>query len=112
MKSSIKLLIFIWFSSFTLSAQPVRKVACIGDSVTKGYGLKNQANTYPEQLQELLGPTFQVQGFGRNGATLLSKGHNPYLASEELERALAFKPDLVLIMLGLNDTDPRNWPNH
>src|SRR5690606_19773595 len=26
--------------------------------------------------------------------------------------ALAFEPDIIVIALGLNDTDPRNWPNY
>ncbi|WP_373564804.1 GDSL-type esterase/lipase family protein [Sphingobacterium sp. E70] len=25
---------------------------------------------------------------------------------------MAFKPDVTIIHLGLNDTDPRNWPNY
>jgi len=32
--------------------------------------------------------------------------------TDEYKRALAFTPDIVVIDLGLNDTDPRNWPNY
>lgn len=92
--------------------KPLR-VACIGDSVTKGYGLKNpETQSYPAQLQALLGSSFQVENLGFSGATLLSKGHRPYILTDEYKRALAFKPDMVIIHLGLNDTDPRNWPNY
>lgn len=94
-----------------LFAQAKKKVACIGDSVTKGFGLSNE-DSYPSQLQELLGSAFEVGNFGRNGATLLANGHNPYLKSKELQDALGFQPDIVIIALGLNDTDPRNWPNY
>lgn len=87
-----------------------RKVACIGDSVTKGSGLKG--SSYPSILQQLLGDEYLVENFGHNGATLLARGHNPYRQTEEYQKALAFAPDIIIISLGLNDTDPRNWPNY
>jgi sialate O-acetylesterase len=88
------------------------RVASIGDSVTKGFGLENpESQSYPSQLQALLGSAYQVENFGVSGTTLLSKGHRPYVLTDEYQRALAYKADLVIIHLGLNDTDPRNWPN-
>lgn len=92
-----------------LFAEPV-KVACVGNSVTYGYKIENRAFTYPARLQQLLGEAYQVQNFGHSGATLLKKGHNPYWKLPAYEQALAFEPDIVVIHLGLNDTDPRNWP--
>ncbi|MFV0591437.1 MAG: GDSL-type esterase/lipase family protein [Draconibacterium sp.] len=89
------------------------KVACIGNSVTRGYGLNNpESESYPSQLQNLLGDTYHVQNFGHNGATLLSKGHRPYIEMPEYAEALKFEADIIIIHLGLNDTDPRNWPNY
>ncbi len=49
--------------------------------------------------------------FGHSGATLLNRGHRPYTKLPEFRAALDFKADLVIIHLGLNDTDPRNWPD-
>jgi sialate O-acetylesterase len=98
-----------------LHVQPIsaqRRVACIGDSVTKGYGVKDSTKSYPAQLQELLGGDFEVGNFGHSGATLLRKGHNPYHKTKAYNEALSFKPDIIVIALGLNDTDPRNWPNY
>ncbi|MBA4408839.1 MAG: sialate O-acetylesterase [Odoribacter sp.] len=93
------------------SDQKIR-VACIGDSVTKGFDLENpESQSYPAQLQALLGASYQVENFGVSGTTLLNKGHLPYVLTEEYQRALAYKADLVIIHLGLNDTDPRDWPN-
>lgn len=87
------------------------KVACIGDSVTFGFGISPRDSlSYPAQLQRMLGNEYLVKNFGKNGATLLRNGHNPYLKSEEFENVLEFVPDIALIHLGLNDTDPRNWP--
>ncbi|MGL5681979.1 MAG: GDSL-type esterase/lipase family protein [Marinifilaceae bacterium] len=88
------------------------KVACVGDSVTYGMGVEGRDScSYPSQLQRLLGKEFDVRNFGKSGATLLNKGHRPYIEQQEYKDAVAFKPDWVIIHLGLNDTDPRNWPN-
>ena len=101
--------------AFTLQAaepQPVR-VACIGNSIT--YGLlvdDREHNNYPVKLQGLLGDSYEVGNFGKSGATLLKRGHRPYNEQQEYSDALAFKPDIALIHLGINDTDPRNWPNY
>ena len=94
-------------------AQEKVKVACIGNSVTYGYGHKTPGETsYPSQLQQLLGTDYEVRNFGHSGATLLSKGHRPYINLPEYKAALEFAPDIAVIHLGLNDTDPRNWPNY
>jgi sialate O-acetylesterase len=87
------------------------KVACIGNSVTYGAGLKDpQREAYPAQLQDMLGRKYVVRNFGFNGATLLRKGHKPYYKTKQFTEALAYKPDIAVLHLGLNDTDPRNWP--
>ena len=94
-------------------AQKKIKVACIGNSVTFGHGHKSPGETsYPTQLQQLLGKEYEVRNFGHSGATLLSKGHRPYINLPEYTAALEFAPDIAIIHLGLNDTDPRNWPNY
>ncbi|MBQ2289990.1 MAG: hypothetical protein II249_04900 [Bacteroidaceae bacterium] len=94
-------------------AQEKTKVACIGNSVTYGYGHKDpKATSYPTQLQQMLGDKYEVRNFGYSGATLLSKGHRPYINLNEYKAALEFAPDIAVIHLGLNDTDPRNWPNY
>lgn len=95
------------------TAQERIKVACIGNSVTYGMTHKNPAETsYPTLLQQMLGEGYEVRNFGHSGATLLSKGHRPYINLPEYTAALEFAPDIAVIHLGLNDTDPRNWPNY
>jgi len=90
----------------------VTKVACIGNSVTYGYGLANPAQeSYPAKLQQLLGAQYSVLNFGHSGATLLKKGHNPYFKTLEFANLIASRPDIAVIHLGLNDTDPRDWPD-
>lgn len=89
------------------------KVACVGNSVTYGYKLPDREHeAYPVRLQEMLGDAYKVGNFGKSGATLLRKGHRPYNEQDEYKAALEFGAEIAIIHLGLNDTDPRNWPNH
>lgn len=89
------------------------KVACVGNSITYGYGLPDRTTqSYPVQLQKMLGEGYQVENFGKSGATLLNKGHRPYMQQDEFHRAIDFAGDIVVIHLGINDTDPRDWPDY
>ena len=86
------------------------RVACIGNSVTYGYDLSDRdRDSYPARLQLMLGEKYEVRNFGFSGATLLKKGHKPYREKSPYRKALEFRPHIVVIHLGLNDTDPRNW---
>lgn len=95
----------------TLSAVSQIKVACVGNSVTFGMAMENRATLcYPAVLARKLGAEYIVENFGKSGATLLAKGHNPYIKTAEYQQALQMKADIVIIHLGINDTDPRNYP--
>ena len=101
------------FVSLYASAKEKIRVACVGNSVTYGMGVENrEQNAYPVVLQRLLGDQYDVRNFGHSGSTLLNRGHRPYTKVDEYRKALDFKADWVIIHLGLNDTDPRNWPNY
>ena len=98
-----------------LSANGKKKirVACVGNSVTYGAGIQDREHdSYPAQLQRMLGEEYDVRNFGHSGTTLLFKGFRPYVKTDEYKAAIDFKADLVIIHLGLNDTDPRAWPDH
>ncbi len=86
---------------------PIR-VACVGDSITKGAGAE-KGKSYPDQLQALLGDKWNVQNFGVSGRTLLKKGNAPIWKEKLFQDAHDFNPDVVIIMLGTNDTKPQNW---
>jgi len=90
------------------SSEKVIRVACVGDSITEGSGA-DRGMSYPEQLQKLLGTGWIVGNFGRSGCTLLKKGDIPYWNESVYRSALSFRPDVVVIMLGTNDTKPQNW---
>ena len=86
------------------------KVACIGNSITDGHGIPfAPANGYPAQLQKLLGKDYWVKNFGVSARTMLNKGDYPYMNEMAWKDALAFKPDIVIIKLGTNDSKTDNW---
>ncbi|MEZ0274660.1 MAG: GDSL-type esterase/lipase family protein, partial [Roseimicrobium sp.] len=85
-----------------LLAQPasaLTKVACVGDSITAGSGVKDPAKKYPAQLGVLLGSEFEVKNFGVGGATMLDEGDKPYKKQKAYTSALEFVPDIVVIKL-------------
>ena len=93
--------------------EPRIKVSCVGNSITYGMRLDDrERESYPAQLQALLGDRYEVGNFGKSGATLLRHGHRPYFDQEEFRQAMDFAGDIVVIHLGINDTDPRNWPHY
>src|SRR5262245_2052499 len=68
------------------------RVACVGDSITYGFGIKDRDhNSYPAQLGALLGQKWEVRNFGVNGATALTKGTRPYVDQPAYREALAFR---------------------
>ncbi|MFC5051013.1 GDSL-type esterase/lipase family protein [Rubritalea spongiae] len=93
-------------------ANPI-KVACVGDSITYGFGIENrETQSYPAQLGRTLGARFSVHNFGRNGRTALKRGHAPYWKTPEYKAALALQADIVVIKLGTNDLRSMNWDKH
>lgn len=80
------------------------KIACVGDSITKGYGILDPfRDSYPAVLQRLMGEQYLVRNFGVNGATVLRNTPSPYAITMECEAALEWNPDIVVIELGAND---------
>lgn len=108
------LLVFLClFPVLGIGASKIR-VACIGNSITFGAGIsERENNSYPAQLQLLLGERYEVRNWGVSGTTVLFKGDSPYVNTSEYIQSKAFQPDIVLIKLGTNDTKPQNWKyNH
>ena len=94
-------------------SEPKIKVACVGDSITFGAGVKNrEQKNYPKQLSQLLGEDYEVRNFGVSGTTLLSQGDHPWIKSRAFQAATDFDPHIVVINLGANDTKPQNFPTH
>ncbi len=106
----INLLLMILITLSTACTNKVTKVACVGDSITEGYGLAVQSKTgYPVMLDSILGPDYTVLNAGRSATTLLKKGDFPYWICKEFSNVFAFQPNIIVLKLGTNDTKPQNW---
>lgn len=107
---------FVFFSCLLLcvygsSAQSKIRIACIGNSITYGSGLTDRSkDSYPAQLQAMLGPGYEVLNFGVSGATMLKKGNKPYCNTPEYQQVLASAANVVFIKLGTNDSKLINRP--
>ncbi|POP37144.1 sialate O-acetylesterase [Blautia sp. AF13-16] len=86
------------------------RIACVGDSITYGATIRDKSHdSYPAQLGTMLGRKYSVKNFGASGYTLQESCDRPYTSHKRYKKSLDFKPDVVLIMLGTNDTKPYNW---
>jgi len=110
------------------------KIACVGDSITWGFGATKPSDSYPSVLGELLGKKYTVRNFGVDGTTaqkisnlypvIISLiywiaclinvliGHTregSYWDTHAYIWSMALQPDYVIIMLGTNDSKERNW---
>jgi lysophospholipase L1-like esterase len=83
------------------SSKTERRVVCVGDSNTCG--------AYPRLLGKALGEGWTAVGCGRGGATVIEGTLRPYHNLPQYKESLASKPDVVIIMLGTNDANPRWW---
>lgn len=104
----VALLVCIAFSSVSFA---VTKWACVGDSITAGWKLK-EADYYSTKLGILLGAGYDVQNFGHSSRTMLRApiSGEPYWDSPMFTDSQNFGPDIVTIMLGTNDAHSNNWP--
>ena len=93
-------------------SEPLIRVACVGDSITFGLNIPDREKScYPAVLGSRLGPRYEVRNFGVSGATLLKKGDYPYWILPEFLAALEYAPNVVVILLGTNDSKMNNAPH-
>lgn len=86
------------------------KVACVGDSITWGTELTDRDySNYPYVLDSFLGTGYTVGNFGNPGSCLMNNTDEPYRYSPECSAGKEFNGDIVVMMLGTNDTKPYNW---
>jgi len=104
MKTLLSFFLILLFAA-NLNGEKKRKikVACIGDSITFGARLEDPStDSYPAQLQKLLGEKYEVTNFGVGGSTLIRKGRPTVW--NQLPKIVESNPDVVVISLGTNDT--------
>jgi MYXO-CTERM domain-containing protein len=99
---------------FAAPARAATKVACVGDSITRGAG--TTVGGYAALLGKMLGAAYQVGKFGNSGSTMMKSPTDSYWNAPEFTAAKAFAPDIVVIMLGTNDAKgawvPADGPHH
>lgn len=99
-----------WLRSFKAPRKDAVRVACIGNSITFGAGIRNRSrDSYPSVLARMLGDSYWVKNFGVSTRTMLNKGDHPYMNEPAYKNALAFNPNIVVIKLGTNDSKSFNW---
>ena len=111
MKKSVLALLSAAFSAGAAAA-PL-KVACVGDSITFGFGLADRAReSYPAVLQTLLDAdspgAFEVRNFGNSGRgiyldSMRGNEKRGFRHMPEHRAALEWRPDIVICNLGIND---------
>ena len=91
------------------SAMAETNVACVGNSITEGYGIWADKK-YPDHLQEMLGNDYAVTNFGVSSMTFAGEkikggdNNSSYWKTEKFKAALASSPNIVIIELGTNDS--------
>lgn len=86
------------------------KVALVGDSVTYGHSIRNwPKNNYPALLSDLLGEKYCVKSYGVSGSTVQPDGDQPYNITKAYTWSHDFDCDILVFMLGSNDSKPENW---
>ena len=87
-------------------------VACVGDSITAGYGIpakKRDTHSYPAVLGNLLGSKYKVVNLGASGRTLLREEDMAWVKTGRSKQLKNLKPDIFILMLGTNDSKKKHW---
>jgi acyl-CoA thioesterase-1 len=87
----------------------VTRWACIGNSITDD---SHKPEAYPVILNELLGKEFFVLNAGYSGSSLIRSGPLPYYKGTWFKEVFKFKPGIITIKLGTNDSQPGIWDAH
>jgi acyl-CoA thioesterase I len=110
LRVAIPLFLVLYVAPVPAPVPGTTRVACVGDSITYGTFVKGRRrNCYPAQLEKLLGKTFSVRNFGANGRAVQRAADLPYWKHRYFKESSEFEPDLVIIMLGTNDSRKPNW---
>ncbi len=79
-------------------SQTIKYIA-LGDSLTEGVGVSNYKNSYPYLIAQKLS--------SKNNVTLINLAHVGDTSSDvlanQLPKALSLKPDLITLLIGVND---------
>jgi len=106
-------MVMVFAAALCATAAAKTRVACVGDSITYGYGLADrERESYPAQLQKLLDESspgkYEVRNFGNSGRgiyldSMRGSEKRGFRWMAEHKAALEWKPDVVICNLGIND---------
>ncbi len=94
-------------------------ISCVGDSLTYGQGAtSHDTDTYPAQLQTLLGDSYAISNYGISGIRVLNSTNlttdtstaGQYRHTSEFLKS-TYSADVVLIMMGTNDVGHIDFTN-
>ena len=93
------LLFCLFLFQVRIAAQKPIKIACVGSSLTYGLHMANRSkNSFPLQLQYLLGSKYAVINYGVPGAIVFT-GY-----SEQVKNVVAARPDIIILNFGSYET--------
>lgn len=108
----MKKLLVVLISSLTFlsCSEKTIKIACVGDSITEGAGIEKQNQfAYPVILDSLLTERVEVLNCGRGGSATQKTSDFSYWNTKEFSNLFTYKPNIVIIAHGTNDTKSQNW---
>ncbi len=87
-----------------------KTILCVGDSVTFGAGVSatRKRDAWPYLLDRMLPEKYEVLNYGISGSTMVKTGDKPY-SRRFLNRIDELDLDMIILMLGTNDSKPYNW---
>lgn len=108
------LLMLLWQTEPIMQKENTRiyKVYCMGDSITYGSGLTEEEREiycYPAVLEQLLGAHYDVTNYGASGRTLLDIPEKSYRSTGYVDVVKLQQPDILIVMLGSNDSRAERW---
>lgn len=90
----------------------ITRIITVGDSITEGMRSSDEkTKAYPVQLQNMLGDKtkYEVINLGVSGRTMMKMGDYPYWKEQAYQEALKSNADIVILMLGTNDSKTFQW---
>lgn len=85
------------------------RITCVGDSITFGECATTPDASYPSVMACILGDGYLVENCGKSGAAVIN-GETAilYTSTAEYRKSLGSTPDIVIMMLGTNDSCSKN----
>lgn len=94
-----------WLNNLNLARADVKKIACVGNSITDGSGIDMaEINGYPAVLQQIMGKDYYVKNLGVSGRTMMHTSLQPYMKERAWRDCKEWNPDIVVVKLGTNDS--------